>query len=66
MLVLTRKPGEQLVIGGEVCVTVLEVRSGHIRLGFEAPPQVSIRRAELRRQPRRALVAAAEPAIKAG
>lgn len=47
MLVLTRKPGESIIIAGNIKVTVLQVAKGQIRLGFEAPQSVSIVRAEL-------------------
>jgi len=47
MLVLTRKPGERLVIGDNIVVTVVSVRNGQVRLGFEAPREVAIRRQEI-------------------
>jgi len=48
MLVLTRKKNEAVVINGRVRVTVLEVRGNQVRLGIEAPKDVSIRRSELK------------------
>lgn len=50
MLVLTRKPGESIVIGDGIVVTVLEVRGGQIRLGVDAPRSVSVHRAEIYQQ----------------
>ncbi|MFM7159806.1 MAG: carbon storage regulator [Planctomycetaceae bacterium] len=47
MLVLTRKLGEKILIDSEIEVTVLEIRGGKVRLGFKAPQDVSLRRAEL-------------------
>jgi carbon storage regulator len=48
MLVLTRKPHEQIEIGEQrIRVTVLEVRGNRVRLGIEAPPEVSIQRREV-------------------
>jgi len=47
MLVLSRKIGERIVIGGEVTLTVLDVRGQQVRLGIEAPRSIAIRRAEL-------------------
>ena len=47
MLVLSRKPGEQVVLGNGITLTVVEVRGGRVRLAFDAPAQVGIRRAEL-------------------
>ena len=47
MLVLTRKTGEKVVIGGGITVTVVEVQGNRVRLAFDAPDQVRILRAEL-------------------
>ena len=47
MLILTRKTGESVVLGNSIRVTVLDVSSGGVRLGFLAPPDVSIYREEL-------------------
>ena len=47
MLVLSRKPGEQIVIGDSIVVTVVQVRGGQVRIGFEAPDSVSILREEI-------------------
>jgi len=47
MLVLSRKVGESIVIGGDVILKVLEVRGRQIRLGIEAPKDRFIRRVEL-------------------
>lgn len=47
MLVLTRKPGEQIVIGGNVVITVLKIGPGRVKLGIKAPDDVDITRTEL-------------------
>ena len=47
MLVLSRKPGEQIHIGTDITITVVDVGGNRIRLGIEAPEAVSIFRAEL-------------------
>jgi carbon storage regulator len=47
MLVLTRKPGEQVVIGNGVTITVVAVTGNQVRVGIDAPDQVRILRAEL-------------------
>jgi len=47
MLVLSRRPGESVVIGNSVRVTVIEASAGAVRLGFAAPSEVSIYREEL-------------------
>jgi carbon storage regulator len=50
MLVLTRKEGEVIVIGGTIRLTVVEVRLNQVRLGLTAPPDVSVQRGELQRK----------------
>src|SRR2546425_74466 len=47
MLVLTRKLGENIRIGDSVKITVLEVRSGQVKLGIEAPPEIKVHREEI-------------------
>lgn len=47
MLVLTRKAGTRLVINGNVVVTVVKVARGRVKLGIEAPSEVSVRRQEM-------------------
>ena len=50
MLVLSRKAGEDVVIGDNIRLTVLAIRGGQVRLGFTAPPDVPIWRDELCQQ----------------
>jgi carbon storage regulator len=47
VLVLSRKVGESIDIGGGIEVAVLSVRNGRVRLGFAAPQSVTIRRREI-------------------
>jgi carbon storage regulator len=47
MLVLSRRVGESVVIGDDITVTILEVRSDGIRVGIDAPRSVAVHRAEL-------------------
>src|SRR4051812_46006403 len=47
MLVLTRKLMEKLFIGDDICVTVVRLEGGQVRLGIEAPRSVAVVRAEL-------------------
>ena len=47
MLVLTRKLMEKLYIGDNICVTVVRLEGGQVRLGIDAPREVSVVRAEL-------------------
>lgn len=48
MLVLSRRPGEQIQIDGHITVTVLDVEGKRIRLGIDAPREVPIVRTELK------------------
>lgn len=47
MLVLTRRAGETLMIGDDIKLTVVGIKSGQVRLGIEAPKDVQIQREEL-------------------
>jgi carbon storage regulator len=47
MLILTRRVGEQLRIGEDVSVIVLEVRGNQVRLGITAPKSVTVHREEV-------------------
>ena len=60
MLMLTRKPGESVVIGNSIKITILSATPSSVKIGFEAPPDVSIYREELHRQIVEANVAARE------
>lgn len=47
MLVLTRKLGEIIRIGDAIKLTVLGVRSGQVKLGIDAPPEIKVHREEI-------------------
>lgn len=47
MLVLSRKKGESLVIGDDVIVTITDIEGGRVRIGVDAPREVSVHRREL-------------------
>ena len=47
MLVLSRKLGEKIFIGDNICITIVNIDRGKIRLGIEAPKEVQIARSEL-------------------
>jgi carbon storage regulator len=47
MLILSRKPDESIVIDDRITIKILEVRGNQIRLGIEAPKEISIMREEL-------------------
>lgn len=62
MLVLSRKANQSIIIGETIKLTVLETRGKHVRLGIEAPPEVSVMRGELVGEAQ----TAADPEAKAG
>ena len=47
MLILTRRIGEDIVIGDEVQVSVLAVKGNQVRLGINAPKEISVHREEI-------------------
>ena len=47
MLILTRKEGEQIRIGEDILLTVLDISRGGVKLGIKAPKDVSIYRHEV-------------------
>ena len=44
MLILTRKVGEVIMIGDDIVVKVLGVRSGQVKIGIEAPRELPVHR----------------------
>lgn len=47
MLVLTRKPGQQIMIGDSIVVNVVEVQGDNVRIAIEAPREIKIFRGEI-------------------
>lgn len=47
MLVLGRKVGETIQIGDDIRLVIVDLRGGQVRLGFDAPREVPIRRSEI-------------------
>ena len=48
MLVLSRKKNESIIVDDNIVITVVEIRGDKVRLGIEAPREVSIHRSEVR------------------
>lgn len=47
MLILTRKIGEVLLVGDDVEITVLSIRGNQVKLGVNAPKEISVHRQEI-------------------
>ena len=65
MLVLSRKLGEKIYINDNICITVVDIDRGKIRLGIEAPRDVPIFRQELLGDKQDAPLPAEKPALAA-
>jgi carbon storage regulator len=63
MLVLSRKLGEKIYISDNICITVVDIDRGKIRLGIEAPRDVPIFRQELLSDPKAAQAPADKPTL---
>lgn len=48
MLILTRKPAEEIYIGPDIIITVIEVKGKQVRLGIEAPREIQIHRSGIK------------------
>ncbi len=48
MLVLSRKPGESVFIGDDIELKVISITKDKVKLGFEAPKEITLTRGELR------------------
>ncbi|HET6175184.1 MAG TPA: carbon storage regulator CsrA [Gaiellales bacterium] len=64
MLVITRKTGEQICLGDDVTITVLDVTGSTVRLGIEAPSEIPIFRGEIWADVKAENRAAADASIK--
>jgi carbon storage regulator len=65
MLVLSRKLGEKIYINDNICITVVDIDRGKIRLGIEAPRDVPIFRQELLGEIKVAPAPAEKPVLSA-
>jgi carbon storage regulator len=47
MLVLSRKPSQQIMVGPDIVITIVKIDRNHVRLGIQAPSDITILRHEL-------------------
>ena len=47
MLVLSRRANESIIIGGNITITLLEIRGDHVRIGIDAPREITVHREEI-------------------
>ena len=68
MLILTRRVGENVMVGDDIVISVIEVRGDAVRIGIQAPRSVSVHREEVYVELQRAnaqAAAASEAAVSA-
>jgi carbon storage regulator len=61
VLVLTRRPGESVMVGDDVVITVLDVRGDVVRIGIKAPRSVQVHREEVYKELQRVNRESASP-----
>jgi carbon storage regulator len=61
VLVLTRRPGESVMVSDDIVITVLDVRGDVVRLGIKAPRSVQVHREEVYRELQKVNQEAASP-----
>ena len=68
MLVLTRRVGQEIVIGEDIRITLLEIRGQQVRVGIAAPPSIRVDREEVqvRRQEEAARGISRQPVLVNG
>jgi carbon storage regulator len=66
MLVLTRHIGDSIIIGDDIEITIVEIQGDKIRVGINAPKNITVLRKELIDETKKANAAAAAPQISLG
>ncbi len=66
MLILSRKVGQRIIIGGEIEITVVDVRGEQVRIGITAPRSIAVHRKELLEQVAAENIQAAATALDPG
>jgi carbon storage regulator len=66
MLVLSRKLGEEIIINDTIRIKIVDVKGERIRIGIDAPPHVSVNRAEVQARLKEAVVGPCEESVDFG
>ena len=66
MLILTRRVGEALMIGDDISISVLGVKGNQVRIGIDAPKEVSVHREEIFKRIKTEELRLVEPEKEAG
>ncbi|HEY2273643.1 MAG TPA: carbon storage regulator CsrA [Jatrophihabitantaceae bacterium] len=65
MLILTRRVGENVIVGDDIVISVIEVRGDAVRIGVQAPRTLSVHREEVWLELQKANARAASPSEEA-
>jgi|RhiMetdeSRZDD1v2_1073273.scaffolds.fasta_scaffold1605920_2 carbon storage regulator len=66
MLVLSRRAGESILIGGEIEIVILGTDGGQVRVGIRAPRDITVLRKELLQEEETEIPLAITPTISSG
>lgn len=61
MLVLSRRPSEEIIIGDNIRITIVQIAGGRVKLGVSAPQEVPVHRSEVRDRVRHSGAPGTEP-----
>ncbi|MCZ7603246.1 MAG: carbon storage regulator [Melioribacteraceae bacterium] len=64
MLVLNRKPGEEIRIGSDILIKIISSADGNVKIGIDAPQDVAILRGELYQNVKESVIKASEESYK--
>jgi len=60
MLILTRKIGEKIAVGDNITIALLDIKGGQVKIGIDAPKEISVHREEIYKRIRNANLKSSE------